>query len=142
MEWHDKAFAALTTAELYAILALRARVFVIEQNCVYNDVDGKDPVCRHIWAAQDGAIAAYLRIVPPGVSFAEVAIGRVVTAPEARRGGLGKELMQRGIAACGAQPIRVGAQCYLERFYNELGFVRAGADYVEDGIPHLEMLRA
>ena len=142
MEWHDKPFAALTTAELYAILALRARVFVIEQNCVYNDVDGKDPVCRHIWATRDGAVAAYLRIVPPGVSFAEVAIGRVVTAPEARRGGLGKELMQRGIAACGAQPIRLGAQCYLERFYTELGFVRAGADYVEDGIPHLEMLRA
>ncbi len=140
--WHDKPFDALTARELYAILALRAAVFVVEQNCVYLDLDGKDPACRHLWAARDGEVLAALRIVPPGVSYPEISLGRVVTAPAARGGGLGRELMRRGIAACGDQPIRIGAQCYLERFYRELGFARAGDDYVEDGIPHLEMLRS
>ena len=141
MNWHDKSFDELTVRELYAILTLRAQVFVIEQSCVYLDPDGKDAASRHLWAARGDDVLAYLRIVPPGVSYAEIAIGRVVTAPAARGSGLGKELMRRGIAACGAQPIRIGAQCYLEKFYSELGFRRAGPDYVEDGIPHLEMLR-
>lgn len=140
MIWHDKPFDALTARELYAILALRAQVFVVEQACVYLDPDGKDPVSRHLWVA-DSDVLAYIRIVPPGISYAEISIGRVVTAPAARGRGLAKELMLRGIAACGAQPIRIGAQCYLERFYADLGFERAGADYIEDGIPHLEMVR-
>jgi len=139
--WHDKRFDELTAGELYAILALRAQVFVIEQSCIYLDPDGKDQASRHLWAARGDDVLAYLRIVPPGVSYAEIAIGRVVTAPAARGSGLAKELMLRGISACGTQPIRIGAQCYLERFYSGLGFQRAGPDYVEDGIPHLEMLR-
>jgi ElaA protein len=140
--WHDKTFAELTTEELYAIIALRERVFVVEQNCPYLDADGYDRVSRHVWLAGDaGELRAYLRIVPAGVKFAEVSIGRVVTAPEARGGGLGRELMKRGIAACGAQPIRIGAQAHLERFYSELGFTRASEPYDEDGIPHIEMLR-
>ncbi len=141
LTWHERTFAELTVAELYAIMVLRQRVFVVEQTCVYQDADGVDPQARHLWAEQGGAIAAYLRIVPAGVKYAEVSIGRVITAPEARGSGLGRELMKRGIAAAGAVPIRIGAQAHLEKFYGELGFVRAGDVYDEDGIPHVEMFR-
>lgn len=139
--WHDKPFDALTVGELYAITALRERVFVVEQRCAYLDADGVDPACRHLWAAQGDAIVAYLRIVPAGARFAEVSIGRVITAPDVRGTGLGRTLMLRGIAACPPGPIRIGAQAHLERFYGSLGFVRASAPYDEDGIPHVEMLR-
>ena len=133
--------------ELYAITALRERVFVVEQNCPYLDADGVDPVSRHLWAAPDSDIVgvaphAYCRIVPAGVKFVEVSIGRVITAPEARGTGLGKELMRRGLEACGDVPVRIGAQAHLEKFYGELGFVRASEPYDEDGIPHIEMLRS
>jgi len=142
VRWHDRAFDELTVHELYAILALRERVFVVEQQCAYLDADGLDLTARHLWAtADDGAIHAYLRIVPAGVKFPEVAIGRVITAPEARGTGLGRELMERGIAAVGAQPIRIGAQAHLEKFYGSLGFTRVSDVYDEDGIPHIEMLR-
>jgi ElaA protein len=139
--WHVRAFAELTTAELYAIVHLRERVFVVEQKCVYLDADGLDPQAQHLWATRDDGVIAYLRILPAGVKYAEVTIGRVVTAPEARGGGLGRELMQRGIAAAGAVPIRIGAQAHLEAFYGALGFRRAGEPYVEDDIPHVEMVR-
>jgi ElaA protein len=141
--WHDRAFAELTVRELYSITVLRERVFVVEQNCVYLDADGADPQCRHLWAEDETrAIHAYCRLVPAGLKFPEASIGRVITAPEARAQGLGKELMERAIAALGAIPIRIGAQAHLEKFYGELGFVRASAPYDEDGIPHIEMLRA
>jgi ElaA protein len=139
--WHLRTFAELTVAELYAIMELRQRVFVVEQNCPYLDADGLDQGSRHLWAQRGDAIAAYLRIVPAGVKFAEVSIGRVITAPDARGSGLGRELMKRGIAACGAEPIRIGAQAHLEKFYGELGFARASDVYDEDGIPHIEMIR-
>jgi len=142
MHWHAKEFAELTVGELYAITALRERVFVVEQNCVYLDADGIDPVCRHLWAERGGALNAYCRIVPAGTKWAETAIGRVITAPEARGTGLGKELMTRAIAACRDGPIRIGAQAHLEKFYGDLGFTRASEVYDEDGIPHIEMLRA
>jgi ElaA protein len=142
LTWHVRTFAELTVRELYAIMALRQRVFVVEQNCPYLDADGVDDIARHLWAEQGGAIAAYLRIVPAGVKFAEVSIGRVITAPEARGTGLGRELMKRGIAAAGHVPIRIGAQAHLEKFYGELGFQRASDVYDEDGIPHVEMTRA
>jgi ElaA protein len=143
LRWIDRAFSELSAIDLYAILALRARVFVVEQNCAYQDADGYDQQSRHVWAeAPDHTIHAYLRIVPAGVKFAEVSIGRVITAPEARRTGLGKVLMKHGIAIAGAVPIRIGAQAHLEQFYGELGFVRASDVYDEDGIPHIEMLRA
>jgi ElaA protein len=141
LAWHDRAFRELTVDELYAIIALRERVFVVEQTCPYQDADGYDPQCRHLWAARDGAIHAYLRVVPAGVKFAEVSIGRVIVAPEARGTGLGRELMRRGLAAAGAGPVRIGAQAHLEKFYGELGFARASDIYDEDGIPHIEMLR-
>ena len=143
--WIEKPWAALTLDELYGILRLRQRVFVVEQSCPYVDADGKDRRCRHLWMPGSGDDPqAYLRIVPPGVSFAEPSLGRVITAPEARRSGLGKALMVEGLARAmavhGLVPVRIGAQNYLERFYRELGFVRASDDYDEDGIPHLEML--
>jgi ElaA protein len=141
LTWHQSEFDALTPAQLYAILALRQRVFVVEQACAYQDADGLDACSRHLWAERDGAIVAYLRLVPAGAKFAELSIGRVITAPEVRGTGLGRELMRQGIAASGAVPIRIGAQAHLERFYGELGFRRASDEYDEDGIPHIEMLR-
>ena len=144
LSWHERAFGDLRVAQLYAITALRERVFIVEQNCVYLDADGLDLRSRHVWAEQDDtAIAAYLRIVPAGVKFNEISIGRVIIAPEARRRGLGTELMQRGIAAANGihEDIRIGAQAHLEKFYADLGFVAASAPYLEDNIPHLEMIR-
>jgi ElaA protein len=143
--WIEKAWTELERDELYAILALRQRVFIVEQDCPYLDADGADAACRHLWAAgDDGAVLAYLRIVPAGVKFAEPSLGRVITAPEARGTGLGKALIAEGLArlsrAYGARPVRIGAQKYLERFYGDFGFVRSSDDYDEDGIPHLEML--
>jgi ElaA protein len=141
LTWHVRTFAELSAAELYAIMALRQRVFVVEQNCAYLDADGVDQVSRHLWAERGSTIVAYLRIVPAGVKFDAISIGRVITAPEQRGSGLGRELMKRGIATCGVVPIRIGAQAHLEKFYGELGFARASDAYDEDGIPHIEMLR-
>ena len=139
--WFDRRFDELTTHQLYRIVELRERVFVVEQACVYLDADGIDLAARHVWAESGDQIDAYLRIVPAGVKFPELSIGRVIVAPHARGTGLGKELMQRGIEAARGVPIRIGAQAHLEKFYAELGFARASEDFVEDGIPHLEMLR-
>lgn len=150
MEWINKSFAELKTTELYAILALRQQVFVVEQKCAFLDVDGADPQCHHLFAQDSaGALLAYLRILPMSTGHGLLpparSIGRVVTAPATRGLGLGRELMRRGInlvhAQSGPVPVHVSAQSRLERFYTELGFVRASADYDEDGIPHLSMLR-
>ncbi len=142
LRWNVRAFSELSAIELYAITALRERVFVVEQRCAYLDADGIDPFARHLWADDAGVIHAYLRIVPPRMKFDEVSLGRVIVAPEARGTGLGKELMTRGLAAVGPVPVRIGAQAHLEKFYGDLGFVRASELYDEDGIPHLEMTRA
>lgn len=146
--WIERPWSALSVDELYAVLALRQRVFIVEQNCPYLDADGADDACRHLWAIADDAHRdplAYLRIVPPGLKFDEPSLGRVITAPEARGTGLGRALIVEGLArleaAHGRLAVRIGAQKYLERFYGELGFVRASDDYLEDGIPHLEMVR-
>ena len=140
--WNERAFDELTLAELYAILALRARVFVIEQKCLYLDPDGLDAGARHLWAAQGSAIVAYLRIVPAGAKYAELCLSRVITAQEVRRTGIGRELMRRALASAGDVPIRIGAQLYLEAFYESFGFRRASEPYDEDNIPHIEMVRA
>jgi ElaA protein len=143
LRWKDRAFDELTVAQLYAILALRQRVFVVEQTCAYLDADGHDAESRHVWAEDDrGAVHAYLRILPAGAKYAEVAIGRVVTSPESRGTGLGRTLMKRGIEAVGPSPIRISAQAHLQAFYASLGFVTCSDVYDEDGIPHIEMLRA
>ena len=142
LRWHDRTFGELTTNELYAITQLRERVFVVEQRCVYLDADGVDLLSRHVWADEAGALRAYLRIVPAGMKFVELSIGRVIIAPEARGTGLGKELMRRGIEGAAGAPIRISAQAHLEKFYGDLGFVRASDPYDEDGIMHMEMTRA
>lgn len=139
--WIVRDFADLSVFELYAITNLRERVFVVEQSCAYVDADGADPSCKHLWAERGGAIAAYLRIVPAGLKFTEVSIGRVITAPQARGTGLGRELMKRGIAEAGNVPIRIGAQAHLSNWYAEFGFARASDVYWEDNIAHVEMLR-
>jgi len=140
--WHDRGFSELSVAELYAILALRERVFVVEQSCAYLDADGLDPASRHLWAERAGSgIHGYLRIVPAGAKYDEVSLGRIVTAPEARGSGLGRTLVRRGLDAVGDVAVRIGAQAHLERFYGEFGFRRASEPYLEDGIPHIEMLR-
>ena len=141
--WHSRYFSELSNLEVYKLLVLRQRVFVVEQKCPYLDADGADLTSRHLCVevGPDAAIHAYARIVPAGIKFAEVSIGRVITAPEARGTGLGRELMQRAIVECGDAPIRIGAQAHLEKFYSELGFVRASDEYDDDGIPHIEMVR-
>lgn len=146
MEWHDRAFTELSIAELYEILHQRQRVFVVEQRCCYLDADGLDPGARHIFATRGGALIAYLRVLPAGARYAEVTLGRVLTTPEARGEGLGRPLVERGVAAVRAHhgdvPVRIGAQAHLTAFYGSLGFVQDGEPFDEDGIPHVYMLRA
>jgi ElaA protein len=144
-QWLLKKFEALTPFELYAILQLRNEVFVVEQNCVFQDADDKDQASWHLMGMQDDKLVAYTRLVPPGVSYAEPSIGRVVTSPQVRGTGIGKELMQRSIDECyrlfGQQPIKIGAQYYLKQFYGSLGFAQVSEIYLEDGIEHIYMLK-
>lgn len=144
VRWSWLPFDALTVRQLHDVLALRQEVFVVEQRCAYQDADGADPACVHGLGERDGVLVATARLVPPGLKYAEPAIGRVVTSPRARGEGLGRALMREAIAETQRRwpglPIRIGAQRYLERFYGELGFTVAGAPYDEDGIPHVEML--
>jgi ElaA protein len=144
-QWLLKKFEALTPFELYAILQLRNEVFVVEQNCVFQDADDKDQASWHLMGMQDDKLVAYTRLVPPGVSYAEPSIGRVVTSPQVRGTGIGKELMQRSIDECyrlfGEQPIKIGAQYYLKQFYGSLGFAQVSEIYLEDGIEHIYMLK-
>lgn len=142
--WTYKHFSELSTAELYDILELRSKVFVVEQNCVYQDLDFKDQKSWHLMGWNNGQLTAYVRVLPPGVSYSEASIGRVITHPNYRRSGLGKELMQIAIdktcAQFGVKTIKIGAQCYLHQFYTNLGFSVSGDEYLEDGIPHVEMV--
>lgn len=142
--WILKPFATLTTVELYAILELRSEVFVVEQNCVYQDIDGKDKKSLHLMAWLGDELIAYTRLVPQGVSFTEASIGRVITSPRHRGFGLGITLMQKSIAHTlshyATDQIRIGAQLYLKKFYEGLGFKTVSDPFLEDGIPHIEML--
>jgi ElaA protein len=145
LRWNLTPFSKLTVQELYDLLALRQLVFCVEQKCPYLDCDGKDQESMHLLGSEaSGRLVAYARLVPAGVTFEEPSIGRVVNHPEIRRSGVGRELMQeaiaRAVAAFGARPIRIGAQLYLKRFYEELGFAVASPIYDEDGIPHVQML--
>jgi len=143
IDWKYKFFDELSPHELYAILRLRNEVFVVEQNCVFQDADNKDQFSYHVMAWKDRELAAYSRLVPAGISYSEPSIGRVVTSPKSRSLGLGKELMRNSInylhIAWGNTDIKIGAQLYLEKFYNSLGFQRTSAIYMEDGIEHIEM---
>jgi ElaA protein len=131
---------------MYRVLALRSEVFVVEQNCAYQDLDGKDEQSYWVWAEdKNGEVHATARLLPAGVSYQEISIGRVCSSKKARGTGLGKSLMKECLAQCeriwGEQTITISAQQYLLKFYNELGFVAEGEMYLEDDIPHLKMKR-
>jgi ElaA protein len=146
LTWTTKPFADLTLAELYALLQLRSEVFVVEQTCPFQDIDGLDQVADHLLGhTEAGELAAYARLFGPGHSYEQASIGRVVTSPRFRRFGQGRQLLSQALGQCaalyGAQPIKIGAQLYLKAFYESFGFVQQGEGYLEDGIPHIYMLR-
>lgn len=146
LNWTYKSFEELSKTELYTILRLRSEVFVVEQDCNYQDVDGKDLKCHHLMAWDVDNLVAYTRIVPPGVSFAEASIGRVLSNSRYRGIGAGITLMGKSIEKVyethGKRPIRIGAQLYLKKFYESFGFVKDSDEYLEDEIPHIEMVLA
>lgn len=141
-------FDQLRPAELYEILALRQEVFIVEQNCPYLDCDGKDLQSWHLMGRDEtGKLICYTRLLPEGLSYqGYTSIGRVISAPQARGTGAGKILMERSIDMCyhlfGRQPIKIGAQTYLLKFYESFGFQSTGEAYLEDGIPHTKMIRS
>jgi ElaA protein len=144
-QWDFKSFESLTTTELYQILRLRSEVFVVEQNCVFLDMDNKDQFSVHLMGYHGDHLVASSRLIAPGKVYKEMSIGRVVSSPAFRRSGAGRELMQVSIKKCyelfGEGPIKIGAQLYLKKFYESLGFVQSGDVYDEDGIDHIEMIK-
>ena len=145
IHWHTKAFEELTIDELYDIMQLRTNIFVVEQNCPYPELDGKDKNCLHVFATQGGKVVAYARIVPPGLSYKEISIGRVVVHADHRKDGLGRILIDLALEKIeeefGTQAIQIGAQTYLKKFYGSFGFEPVSEEYLEDGIPHVDMIR-
>lgn len=145
--WYHKHFNELSSIELYQILQIRNEVFIVEQNCPFQDMDDKDFKCVHFlgFDTYSQKIMAYTRIVPAGVSYTEASIGRVVTSPQARGEGIGKELMQKSIQLLeelyGKISIKIGAQLYLKKFYESFGFEQIEEIYLEDGIEHILMVR-
>lgn len=138
-----KTFQELTVDELYDLLRLRSEIFVVEQTCVYNDLDGLDKSAVHLFNKKEGRIIAYARLLKPGTRFADFSIGRVVVKESERGTGLGIELMEAAkkyiINESGAKKIKISAQSYLQRFYENLGFEVITEMYLEDGIPHYGM---
>jgi ElaA protein len=144
LNWAFKKFDGLSSAEIYSIMQLRNEVFVVEQNCVYQDADDKDQSSMHLCGWDSEKLVAYARIIPQGISYTEASIGRVVTSPAYRNRGAGRQLMKESISRCfgvfNCSEIRIGAQVYLTVFYQSLGFVQCSSQYLEDGIPHIEMI--
>ena len=148
-EWQWSGFSELSVADLYEVLQQRQDVFILEQTCFYNDFDGLDQQAHHLlgWRQIEGKrqLAAYLRVLAPGAKYTEMSIGRVLTSRAARGSGIGRELLDHGIAHADrlhpGHRIRIGAQRYLERFYTGFGFVTFSEPYDEDGISHIDMLR-
>ena len=142
---YAKYFSELTTEELYALLQLRSEVFVVEQNCVYQDVDGKDQKALHILGYINKKIVAYTRCFKAGDYFNEASIGRVVVKEKERQHQYGYDIMKASIQAINdfynTSKIRISAQTYLKQFYNNLGFNEVGEIYLEDGIPHVNMIK-
>lgn len=139
-------FEELNTQQLYDLLQLRSEVFVVEQDCVYQDIDGKDQKALHVLGYSNNELVAYTRIFKPGDYFNEASIGRVVVKDSYRQHKYGYDIMNASIEAVRknykTSEIRISAQTYLKSFYNNLGFVEVGEEYLEDGIPHINMLRA
>ena len=144
LNWIFKKFDELSAAELYNIMQLRNKVFVVEQNCVYQDADDKDQPSLHLCGWDEKTLVAYTRIIPQGISYTEASIGRVVTSPAYRNTGAGRLLMKESISRCFSEfnctVIKIGAQVYLTEFYQSLGFTPCSSEYLEDGIPHIEMV--
>lgn len=143
--WHFKPFDDLTPQELYMILQLRNEVFVVEQQCIYNECDGKDMDCFHLWATLNDEVIACSRIVPPEISYKEPSIGRVVSHPNYRHLKLGHHLMRHSLEIIkntyNTSSVRISAQCYLGSFYEQYGFRQISEQYLEDNLPHMEMLK-
>lgn len=147
INWEVKDFDALSLNELYRILQLRSEVFVVEQKCFYQDVDGKDKHCHHLMGSvPDFGMVAYTRLVPPGFSYPNVSIGRVVSSLTIRKNGIGKALLAKSIEVIeqlyGKVDIEISAQLYLKRFYESFGFRQEGEQYQEAGIAHIHMVRS
>ena len=140
-----KTFQELTTKELYELLQLRSEVFVVEQDCVYQDLDGKDEKALHVIGKKDNKIVAYTRVFKPGDYFKEASIGRVVVSKDERQHKYGYNIMEASIKAVkdnfNEATIKLSAQTYLKKFYNNLKFKEIGEEYLEDGIPHVAMIR-
>ncbi len=145
MEINVKTFDQLTNRELYEILKLRSEVFVVEQDCVYQDIDGKDDKALHVIGTKEGEIVAYTRCFKPGYYFKEASIGRVVVEKSQRKYKFGNDIMIASIEAIKnhytTKLIKISAQCYLDKFYTNLGFNAIGKEYLEDGIPHIAMVK-
>ncbi len=146
LKFEIKRFEALSVVELYQILQLRSEVFVVEQNCVYQDIDGKDDKALHLFGKVDGKIVAYARLFDKGISYDETSIGRVVVAQNVRANKYGHDLIREAIRAIsdefGETRIAISAQLYLKKFYESHGFVADGEEYLEDDIPHIHMVKA
>ena len=144
VEFFYKKFNELTTAELHDIFALRAEVFVVEQDCVYQDIDGKDQISLHVIGKNNNTIVAYTRLFKQGDYFNEASIGRVVVDKNVRHLKYGSSIMKASIIAIknhfGTSEIKISAQLYLKGFYNSFGFKSIGDSYLEDGIPHIGMV--
>ncbi|MBE7080141.1 MAG: GNAT family N-acetyltransferase [Clostridiales bacterium] len=142
MDVFVKRFDELSVEELYEIMQARAEVFVVEQNCAYQDLDGVDKEAYHVWLKEDGKLVAYLRVIDKGKRLDEVSIGRVISLK--RHAGLGTKLMKIGLEAAkekfGATKVKIGAQLYAKPFYEGCGFQQISGEYLEDGIPHIYML--
>ena len=140
-----KTFQELSTQELYDVLQLRSEVFVVEQDCVYQDIDGKDQKALHVIGYKGNKVVAYARVFEPGYYFNEASIGRVVVKDSERDLNYGHDIMKASVAAVQryykVNTIKISAQTYLRRFYNNLEFYEVGEEYLEDGIPHIAMLR-
>ncbi|CAM4269249.1 GNAT family N-acetyltransferase [Paenibacillus tarimensis] len=145
MTWKIKHYDDLTKSELYHILQERTKVFVVEQNCPYQEVDGKDLASYHLYQSDEtGRIIAYLRILPAGISYTEASLGRVLVAEQYRKKGIASELVGKALHyvrhELNEQAVRISAQAHLEGFYQSFGFKTTSEPYLEDGIPHINML--
>lgn len=145
LTFYKKTFEELSLSELYEILQLRSEIFVVEQNCIYQDIDGKDQKALHVFGKKEGKIAAYARCFSPGIYFKEAAIGRVLINQHHRKLGYGHQLLAASIKVLEKEEkttvIKVSAQQYLIKFYEAHGFKSLGEGYLEDGIPHIAMIR-